>query len=79
MKGVRKKGTAFIEVLSQCPVHKKMSPVAMLKAFKNNAIHIGNQAKYKEGKILIGEFVDLDKPEWNDSYQKIISRAREKD
>lgn len=79
MKGVRKKGTAFIEVLSQCPVHKKMSPVAMLKTFKDNAIPIGKQSKFKEGKILIGEFVDLDKPEWNDSYQKIISRAREKD
>lgn len=70
VKGVRKRGTAFIEVLSQCPVHKKMSPVAMLKIFKDNTISIGKQSKSKEGKIPIGEFLDVDRPEWNDSYQK---------
>ncbi len=79
MKGVRKRGTAFIEVLSQCPVHKKMSPVAMLKMFKDNTIPIGKQSESREGKIPIGEFLDLDRPEWNDSYQKIISHAREGD
>jgi 2-oxoglutarate ferredoxin oxidoreductase subunit beta len=79
MKGVRKRGTAFIEVLSQCPVHKKMSPVAMLKMFKDNTILIGKERESKEGKIPIGEFLDLDRPEWNDSYQKIVSQAREGD
>jgi len=79
MKGVRKRGTAFIEVLSQCPVHKKMSPVAMLKMFKDNTILIGKERESKEGKIPIGEFLDIDRPEWNDSYQKIVSQAREGD
>jgi 2-oxoglutarate ferredoxin oxidoreductase subunit beta len=79
MKGVRKRGTAFIEVLSQCPVHKKMSPVAMLKMFKDNTILIGKERESKEGKIPIGDFLDLDRPEWNDSYQKIVSQAREGD
>ena len=79
MKGVRKRGTAFIEVLSQCPVHKKMSPVAMLKMFKDNTILIGKERESKEGKIPIGEFLDVDRPEWNDSYQKMVNQAREGD
>ncbi len=75
IKGLRKKGTAFIEILSQCPVHKKMSPVAMLKVFKKNTIQIRKEKESTEGKTFIGEFCDLDKPEWNESYQKIIDRC----
>lgn len=75
MKGVRKRGTAFIEMLSQCPVHKKMSPVAMLKMFKNTTIPISKIGESTEGKIPIGEFLDQDRPEWNDSYQKIITQV----
>ena len=79
MKGLRKRGTAFIEVMSQCPVHKKMSPVAMLQMFKDNTILIGKERESKEGKIPIGEFLDRDRPEWNNSYQKIVNQAREGD
>jgi 2-oxoglutarate/2-oxoacid ferredoxin oxidoreductase subunit beta len=79
MKGIRKKGTAFIEVLSQCPVHKKMSPVAMLKMFKENTIPIGNHSQSNEGKIPIGEFLDIEMPEWNDSYEDILKEARGED
>jgi len=75
MKGVRKRGTAFIEMLSQCPVHKKMSPVAMLKMFKDTTIPISKIGESTEGKIPIGEFLDQDRPEWNDSYQKIITQV----
>ena len=30
-RGIRKKGTAFIEILSQCPVHKKTPPAEMFR------------------------------------------------
>jgi len=73
-KGLRKKGTAFIEILSQCPVHNKLSPVAMLKELKDNTIQISKEKKSDEGKTLIGEFCDLDRPEWNESYQKLIDQ-----
>jgi len=73
-KGLRKKGTAFIEVLSQCPVHKKMSPVDMLKDFKEMTVRINKGDKPVEDKITIGELCDFDKPEWNEAYQKIIDR-----
>lgn len=75
VKGIRKKGTAFIEILSQCPVHRKMSPVSMLKMFKENTILISKVKKSTEFKILVGEFCDLYKAEWNKSYQKIIDKC----
>ena len=74
MKGVRKRGTAFIEVLSQCPVHKKMSPVAMLKMFRENTIKINKMKDSTAAKIAIGEFSDIEKAEWNESYERIISQ-----
>jgi len=74
MKGIRKKGTAFIEILSQCPVHERMSPVAILKRFKRDTIPIRRAEGLAEGKTLIGEFCDLDRKEWNESYQEIIDQ-----
>jgi 2-oxoglutarate/2-oxoacid ferredoxin oxidoreductase subunit beta len=56
MKGLRIKGTAFIEVLSQCPVHKKMTPAAMLKMFRDNTARVGKSGEPADTKILIGEF-----------------------
>ena len=74
MKGLRKKGTAFIEILSQCPVHEKMSPVALLKGFRTKTIHVNKAKEPTDGKTLIGEFCDLDIREWNESYQEIIDQ-----
>lgn len=80
MKGIRKKGTAFIEILSQCPVHKKRTPTEMLKMFKKNTRRVGKESPMDDGKICIGEFCDLEKPEWNESYQKMIDEiALQKD
>jgi 2-oxoglutarate ferredoxin oxidoreductase subunit beta len=79
VKGIRKRGTAFIEILAQCPVHKKMSPVSMLKTYREETFQISKTKEPAEGKIPIGEFCDLDKPEWNESYQEIIDQFREKD
>jgi 2-oxoglutarate ferredoxin oxidoreductase subunit beta len=73
-KGIRKKGTAFIEIMSQCPIHFKRSPMEMLKELKTNSVRIRNQPEPPDGKIPIGEFCDRVKPEWIESYQKIIDR-----
>jgi len=73
-KGIRKKGTAFIEILSQCPVHKKQSPVQMLKALKQGTARVKPGEQPVEGKIPIGEFCNLDKPEWIQSYQKVLDQ-----
>jgi 2-oxoglutarate ferredoxin oxidoreductase subunit beta len=74
MKGIRKRGTSFIEVVSQCPVHKKKTPSDMLKEFKRNAVRFKPGEKPPAGKFPVGEFCDFDKPEWIDSYQKIMDR-----
>ncbi len=71
-KGVQKKGFAMIEVISQCPVQfgrasKQGSAVNMLKNYKQNGVRIEKAAKMEaaelQGKIVEGEFADLDKPE----------------
>jgi 2-oxoglutarate ferredoxin oxidoreductase subunit beta len=70
-KGIRKKGTAFIEILSQCPTHVKKSPVEMLHLLKSETVKIQHMKK-DDNKIPIGEFLDIDQPEWLETFQKII-------
>ena len=74
MRGLRKRGTAFIEILSQCPVHEKTSPVTLLKRFKKDTIHISKAKGPTDGKTLIGEFCDIARREWNKSYQEVIDQ-----
>jgi 2-oxoglutarate ferredoxin oxidoreductase subunit beta len=74
VKGIRKRGMAFIEILSQCPVHERMSPVAIVKRFRRDTIQIGKARESAEGKITIGEFCDFTRAEWNESYQGIIDQ-----
>jgi len=71
-KGFGKKGFALIEAVSQCPVQfgrvsKIGSAVNFLKHFKENSISIrkaaGLSAEALGGKIVVGEFVDTEKPE----------------
>ncbi|MBW1699573.1 MAG: 2-oxoacid:ferredoxin oxidoreductase subunit beta [Deltaproteobacteria bacterium] len=73
-KGILKKGTAFIEIMAQCPVHRKRSPAEMLKELKKNTVRVKNGRQLEEGKIPVGEFCNIQKPEWIESYQKIIDR-----
>jgi 2-oxoglutarate ferredoxin oxidoreductase subunit beta len=71
-QGIEKKGFAMIEAITQCPVQfgrvsKQGSAVNMLKHYKQNGIRIEKAAKMDaaelQGKIVEGEFVNLDKPE----------------
>jgi len=73
-KGIGKKGTAFIEILSQCPIHMKTPPVEMLRDFKANTVSIKKSRGHGEGKILIGEFCHMERPEWIEKYQKILEQ-----
>lgn len=71
-KGLAKKGFAFIEAMSQCPVQfgrasKLGKAVNMLEHFKNNSVRINKaqsmQSEELAGKIVVGEFVDIEKEE----------------
>ncbi len=75
-KAILKKGASFIEVLSQCPVHKKETPVDMIRALKAMTVPL----KKAEGssKIPVGEFCDNPRPEWTEKYDTIIEKASRK-
>jgi 2-oxoglutarate ferredoxin oxidoreductase subunit beta len=93
-KGLQKKGVAFIEILSQCPVNKKQfkDPKDYLKFFLNETIrysptyddetssHVFKDLNdcftaHYEGKIIVGEIQDLDRPDYHELYEGLKKRA----
>ncbi len=71
-KALTKKGFSFIEVISQCPVEfgRKTgmgNTVQMMEHYKKNSVTIARAAMMTPeeltGKIVVGEFVDIEKPE----------------
>ena len=94
-KGIQKKGFAFIEILSACPVSKKRfkTPRDYLKYFLEETVQYSPIVKDDvsahvfddlnacftvdcEGKIIIGEIVDLDKPNFLQLYDELKERAK---
>jgi len=84
-KAIQKKGFAFIEVFSQCPIQfgRKTgvgSAVQMLEDYRKRSISVKEAAKLSEeelrDKIVIGELVDLEKPEMLEEVKKMKERAR---
>ncbi|MFX1393954.1 MAG: thiamine pyrophosphate-dependent enzyme [Promethearchaeota archaeon] len=93
-KGLRKRGLAFIEIFSQCPINKKQfkKPKDYIKNFLNETIrytpdyndstsaHLFKNLNecftaHYEGKIIVGEIVDLDKPDYHQLYNDLKMRA----
>lgn len=74
----------MVEILSQCPTHygrknKEGSAPQMVELYKNNTAKIGSKAlEENPGLIGRGIFVDVDKPEYCEEYDKIIARASKK-
>ena len=71
-KGIQKKGFALIEAVSQCPVQYGRASnlgdaVSMLSYFKDNSVRINKTKKMDaaelKSKIVVGEFVDVEKAE----------------
>jgi 2-oxoglutarate ferredoxin oxidoreductase subunit beta len=84
-KAIQKKGFAFIEVFSQCPIQfgRKTgvgSAVQMLEDYKKRSIPVKEAAKLSEeelrDKIVVGELVNLEKPEMLEEVKKMKDRAR---
>ena len=72
-KGIANKGASFIEILSQCPVHEKMTPVEMINALKEMTVPINKSMD--SHKIPVGEFHSKPRPEWTERYEAIIESA----
>lgn len=85
-KAIMKKGFAFVEIISQCPVSYgkmvgKQRASDFLKFYKESSIAINRAASMKEeelkNKIVVGEFVDHDREEFTEALRKINIKAQE--
>ncbi len=77
--GIRKKGLAFVEIMTQCPTHWKEEPAKMMKKFRTQAVRLSQgkpKEKLEKGRFWVGEFEDRDQPEWLETYQKIIDKFK---
>ncbi len=83
-KAIQKKGFAFVEVLSQCPVEfgRKTgmgTAVQMLEWYKKSSIPFaraqGMSPEDLHGKIVVGEFVDVEKPELMETLAAMRAKA----
>jgi len=87
-KGIQKKGFALIEAVSQCPVQfgrasKIGKAVQMLQYFKDNSIRVdkaaGMSEQERQGKIIIGEFVDTEKVELSSQWVELSKQMMEEE
>ncbi len=83
-KAIRKKGFSFLEVITQCPVQfgRKTgsgSAVQMLLEYKAKAIPFKEAAGLSEeelqGRILVGELLDRDRPAMIEEIGKMQAKA----
>lgn len=85
-RATEKKGFSLIEAVSQCPVQygrasKLGKAVNILKHYKENSIRLdkaaGMESAALAGKIVIGEFADMEKPELAEQWSELRSRLME--
>lgn len=83
--GLQKKGFSFIEAVSQCPVQygrasKLGSARAMVRGYKERAVNLNKAVNMSpeelEGKLVVGEFQNIDKMEFTDSLAKVRAIAQ---
>jgi len=82
-----KKGFSFVEIISPCPElymrrNKLGDGLAMMQQFqRDRVIQHGADPKDADigasGKIIVGRFVDIDRPTYHDAYTKMCIRMRE--
>ena len=84
-KAIQKKGFSFVEVLSQCPVEfgRKTgmgNSVQMLEWYKAKSVTLaraqGMKPEELRDRIVVGEFVDIEKPELIETLAAVRARAR---
>jgi 2-oxoglutarate ferredoxin oxidoreductase subunit beta len=83
-KAIQKKGFAFVEVLSQCPVEfgRKTgigNTVQMLEWYKAKSVTLARAQGMQPGelrdRIVVGEFVDIEKPELIETLAAVRAKA----
>ncbi len=86
-KAINHKGFAFVEVVSQCPVQSGRyilgsgAPQFNLQWIKDHCVPVDDPAKIGEveaqGKIPLGDFLKIEKPEFIEEVQKMNKKAQE--
>ncbi|SDO63088.1 2-oxoacid:ferredoxin oxidoreductase subunit beta [Desulforhopalus singaporensis] len=80
-KAIEHKGFSVVEILSQCPTHygrknKEGDAVSMLELHKTNTAKLGSKALENNPELIArGVFLDVDRPEYCQEYDKIIEQA----
>lgn len=84
-KALDKKGFSVVEIISDCPIsfgkmNKMRTAVEMLKWIKDIAISKkaweNLSVEERKEKFVIGEFLDIDRPDYNERYNEIIKKAQ---
>ncbi len=85
VKALGHKGFSFVETITGCPTgygrrNGLRTGVEMLKWQRDHAIMASAAAKMTDigDKFVIGEFVNINKPEYTEEYQKVVEKARAK-
>lgn len=84
VRAIQKKGFSFVEIMSPCPTYyarmnKLGNGLDMMKFYKENTV-IQQEVQLKDisitrgGKIVIGDFVDKDRPTFNDMVDEMACR-----
>ncbi|MFQ5711926.1 MAG: thiamine pyrophosphate-dependent enzyme [Candidatus Geothermarchaeales archaeon] len=84
-RGIQKGGFAFIEIYSQCPTHfgrrilKVDSPADILEYYRRVSVRKEKAEKMSEeeleGKIIVGEFVDRERPPLTQRHEELRRAA----
>lgn len=85
-QAIMKKGFSVVEVITQCPTifgryNRMGNAVDMLKWQEEHTISIEEARESSEkskGKLLRGVFVDRERPEYLEQYEKLVERVQSK-
>ena len=78
---IKHKGMSVVEVITNCHTYfgrynQMPKPIQMLQYFKENTVTLSRAEKMNESelehKIIIGEFVNIEKESYNERYEKLI-------
>ena len=87
MNGIKKKGFSVIEIMTHCHTtfgrkNNRRTPIDNVNFFKNNSVPLAKAKEMSEeelaGKIVTGEFVNKNIPEYTEQYLALIENVRGK-
>ena len=87
-KAIRKKGFSVVDVITQCPpiygrYNRQGSPTNMMKWQEEHALKLeeaeGLSEEEVKDKFLTGVFVDEERPEYCEEYERLVNRVQGKE